>query len=76
MENFTREKENVSKNIFKFCELTWNNKVLEFYKRKKLDIRTTSSIQIRSEISAYDLNKYSNYFHILKQYENKYDWLN
>ena len=76
LENFTREKENVSKNIFKFCELTWNNKVLEFYKRKKLDIRTTSSIQIRNEISAYDLNKYSNYFHILKQYENKYDWLN
>ena len=34
----------------KFCELPWDKKCLEFYKRKDLISKTASNVQIREAI--------------------------
>ena len=75
LEHLTQNKEDVSKGIFNFCNLKWNANVLEFYKRDDLDIRTTSNIQIRNKITSYNTNKYSQYYNLFKDYQNRYPWL-
>ena len=75
LEELTLNKEEVSKEIFQFCKLDWKPEVLEFYNRKNLDVRTTSNTQIRNKISNYNKNKYSRYYYLFKDYENKYNWL-
>ena len=60
---------------FDGCEDYEKPDVLEFYNRKNLDIRTTSNTQIRNKITAYEKNKYSKYFYLLKEYENRFNWL-
>ena len=37
------------KKIFSFCGLQWNEKVLKFYKKKNLLIKTLSSTQLRND---------------------------
>ena len=76
LEELTNNKEKVSKEIFNFCELEWDKKALEFYKRKDLFSSTASNIQIRSSLRKYDQDKYKPYKHILKNFIDKYDWLN
>ena len=75
LEDLTLNKERVTKEIFQFCNLNWKPQVLEFYNRKNLDIRTTSNTQIRSKITTYDKDKYSKYFYLFKEYQNKLNWL-
>ena len=75
LENLTQNKEKISKEIFNFCGLKWDANVLEFYKRDDLDIRTTSNIQIRNEITSYNTDKYSKYYNLFKDYQDKYPWL-
>ncbi len=75
LEHLTQNQEEVSKEIFNFCNLKWNANVLEFYKRDDLDIRTTSNIQIRNKITSYNTNKYSQYYNLFKVYQNRYPWL-
>ncbi len=75
LEYLTNNKEEVSKDIFNFCNIKWNSYVLEYYKRVDLDIRTTSNIQIRNEITSYDSKKYSQYYNLFKNYKDKYNWL-
>ena len=75
LEYLTNNKEEVSKDIFNFCNIKWNSYVLEYYKRVDLDIRTTSNIQIRNEITSYDSKKYSQYYNLFENYKDKYNWL-
>ena len=75
LENLTQNKEKISKEIFNFCGLKWDASVLEFYKRDDLDIRTTSNIQIRNKITSYNTDKYSKYYNLFKDYQDKYLWL-
>ena len=63
-----------SKNVMKFCELTWDKKCLEFYKRKDLISKTASNIQIRQAIYKHSLEKYLPYKKFLNQYGEKYSW--
>ena len=58
LEKFTKNSENVSKEIYKFCGLNWNKDVLNFYKRDNLNVKTLSFTQIRKKISKYDEKKY------------------
>ncbi len=76
LEQFTQNSENISKEIFKFCELNWNKQVLNFYKRKNLNVKTLSFNQIRSKVSKYNEKKYQPYFHLLEKYKVKFSWLN
>ena len=47
----------------KFCNLPWNKKCLEFYKRKDLISQTASNIQIRKAIYKDSIKKYLPYKH-------------
>ena len=67
--------EDIGKEIFDFCKITWDQNTLNFYKRKNLYSKTLSFKQIRSKISLYDNKRYKPYFHLLDPYKNKYDWL-
>ena len=76
LENFTKNSTEVSKDIFNFCNLEWNQDVLKFYKRKNLYSKTLSYTQVRSKIEKYNFDKYKPYFEMLNKYKKSYSWLN
>jgi hypothetical protein len=76
LEKFVNDPENESKKLMNFCDLPWDKKCLEFYKRKDLISKTTSNIQIREAIYADSENKYFPYKIFLKKYADKYPWFN
>jgi len=65
-----------SKKLYSFSNLKWNEKVLDFYRRKDLLISTASNIQIRNNIQKYDHKKYRPYKEFLKKFSHKYPWIN
>tara|TARA_Y100000389_G_C17454712_1_gene517307 strand:+ start:1447 stop:2949 length:1503 start_codon:yes stop_codon:yes gene_type:complete len=75
LENFTKNPKQISMNIFNFCNLEWDEKCLEFYKRKDLFSNTASNNQIRASVQKYDQSKYQAYRQILKDYQKKYNWI-
>jgi len=75
LENLTKDNEKIGKNIFNFCNLDWNNKSLNFKKKKNLQIKTTSNVQLRGKVKNYDYDKYQKYKFILNDYKKKYKWL-
>ena len=75
LEELTENSLNVSKKIYKFCDLEWSKSSLEFYKRKDLISKTASNTQIRKKIYKYDSNKYKIYKEFLKNHVNVYPWL-
>tara|TARA_B100001057_G_scaffold365974_1_gene369197 strand:+ start:2309 stop:3808 length:1500 start_codon:yes stop_codon:yes gene_type:complete len=76
LENFTKDPKTTSMEIYKFCDLVWDEKCLEFYKRKDLFSNTASNNQIRASVKKYDNKKYQAYKQLLKDYEKKYNWIN
>ncbi len=76
LEEFTRNSERLTKKMFNFCDLTWNDNIINFYKRKNLYSKTLSFNQIRSKVLKYNDKKYESYFNLLDDYKNKYVWLN
>jgi len=75
LENLSEDNENIIKNMFNFCNLDWNNKSINFKKKKDLQIKTTSNIQLRGKLRNYDYDKYKQYKFILNDYKKKYKWL-
>ena len=75
MENLTYEKEKISKEIFDFCNIKWNENILKFYKRKDLFIKTLSGSQVRKKIFKYENEKYKPYFDLIKDLKNDYSWI-
>ena len=75
-EKFVNDSEIESKKLLEYCNLPWNKRCLEFYKRKDLISKTASNIQIREAIYQNSINKYSSYKKFFKNYENKYFWFN
>ena len=71
-EQFVSNPEIESKKLLKFCDLPWDIKCLEFYKRKDLVSRTASNIQIRKAIYKDSPEKYSFYKKLLYKYGKKY----
>ena len=61
--------------IFNFCNLEWSEKILKFYKRKNLNVKTLSNKQVRSEIFKYEKTKYEPYYYLLNDFNEKYEWL-
>ena len=76
LENLTKNPKEVSKEIYKFCNLIWDKKCLEFYKRNDLFSNTASNNQIRASVQKYDQSKYQVYRKILKDHQKKYNWIN
>ena len=75
-EKFVKDPEIESKKLLEYCNLPWNKRCLEFYKRKELVSRTASKVQIRKAIYQNSIDKYSPYKEFLKNYANKYFWFN
>ena len=75
LENLTKDKERISKEIFNFCDLEWNEKSLNFSQNINLQIKTTSNVQLRDKVKDYDYDKYKQYKFILSNYKKKYKWL-
>ena len=75
LEEFTEKSEELAKKMFKFCGLTWNENIHNFYKRRDLYSKTLSFNQIRSKVLKYNDKKYQSYFNILNDYKDKYQWL-
>jgi len=73
-ENFQKNPETESKKLMKFCELSWDKKCLEFYKRKDLISYTASHKQIRKPIYQVSKDKNLPYKLMFKNYLEKYDW--
>ena len=76
LENLTKDSEKITKEIFEFCDLTWDIKILNFYKRKDLFSKTLSFNQIRSKVRNYNVNKYKAYYSLLDDFKKNYKWLN
>ena len=75
LEELTEDKERIAKNIFKFCNLDWDKKSINFKSKKNLQIKTTSNVQIRDRVKNYDYDKYKQYKFILDEYKKTYKWL-
>tara|TARA_Y100000590_G_scaffold131350_1_gene150077 strand:+ start:1024 stop:2790 length:1767 start_codon:yes stop_codon:yes gene_type:complete len=75
-EELINNPEEESKKLMKFCELPWDKKCLEFYKRKDLISKTASNIQIREAIYKHLPEKYTPYKKFLDRYGKKYSWYN
>jgi len=75
-EKFTNEPEMESKKLMKFCDLPWDQKCLEFYKRKDILSKTTSRQQIRKPIYKNTVDRYLPYKTFLDKYGDKYGWYN
>ena len=73
-ENFQNDPENESKKLMQFCNLSWNKKCLEFYKRKDIVSYTASHRQIRNPIYKDSIDKHQPYKGLLNRYGNKYNW--
>ena len=74
LEKFINDPETESKKLLKFCDLPWDKKCLEFYKRKDLISKTTSNVQIRKAINKDSINEYLPYKQFLNKSGNKYSW--
>jgi len=74
LEELTINSKKISQDMFKFCNLEWSEKCLEFHKRKDLFSNTASNIQIREKIYKYS-NKYDVYKKYIKKFEQEYSWL-
>ena len=65
-----------SKKLMKYCDLEWDEKCLEYYKRKDLHSKTASNMQVRKAIYKHTLEKYLPYKKFLDKYGAEYSWFN
>jgi len=75
-EKLVNNPEEESKKLMNYCDLPWDVKCLEFYKRKDLISKTASNLQIRKAIYKSSADKYSPYKKYLNKYTEKYSWFN
>ena len=75
-EKFVENPEIESKKLMQYCELPWDKKCLEYYKRKDLVSSTASNIQIREAIYKDKKEKHLPYKEFLNKYGQKYYWFN
>ena len=73
-EKLANDPEKESKKLMEYCELPWDKKCLEFYKRKDLISKTASNIQIRKAVYKHQVEKYLPYKEILEVYAKNYSW--
>lgn len=75
LENVAKNKSQIWRELFNFCELEWKDNFLNFKDKKNLIIRTSSNVQLRDNINEYDYNQYSNYYFILENFKKDFQWL-
>ena len=75
LDELTKNPLDRTKDLFNFCNLEWNQKCLEFYKRDDLISKTASNQQVRYKIFNNSAKKYEDYKEFFHPYFNKYKWL-
>ena len=75
LESLTNDNEKIVKKIFDFCNLEFDQKSLNLDRKKNIQIKTTSNVQLRGKVTKYDYNKYKKYKFVLNDYKKKYKWL-
>ena len=75
LEKLTLQKEEKAKEVFDFCNIKWDIKSLEFYKRKDLLLKTASVKQIRERIYHYDKDKFAPYKNLAINFYKEFPWL-
>ena len=75
LEELTTKPKDISKQIYQFCNLEWDENCLNFQKRKNLYSSTASNYQIRTGIQNYNNKKYEDYHYLINDYKSKYEWL-
>ena len=75
LEKLTLQKEEKAKEVFDFCNIKWDIKSLEFYKRKDLLLKTASVKQIRERIYDYDKDKFAPYKNLAINFYKEFPWL-
>ena len=73
-EKFIDNPEEESKKLLEFCDLPWDKKCLEFYKREDIISKTASKFQIKRPIYKGSGEQYLHYRKFLNKFEKKYDW--
>ena len=73
-EDLVNNPEIETKKLMEFCDLPWDKKCLEFYKRKDLISKTASNVQVRQAIYKHTLEKYIPYKKLLDEYGKQYSW--
>jgi len=73
-EKLVVDPERESKKLMDFCNLPWDKKCLDFYKRKDLISKTSSNMQVRKEIYKNSQKKYLPYKKLLNKHVLKYSW--
>ena len=73
-ENFQNNPENESKKMMKFCNLPWDKKCLEFYKRKDIISKTAIQRQIKFAIYKDSPERNEPYKNLLNKCGKKYKW--
>ena len=76
LEDFTLNSEIISKEIVKFCDLTWGEETLKFHERDDLFSKTLSFTQVRSKVTEYNKKKYADYFYLIDKHKSRFAWLN
>ena len=76
LEKFNSNPKEESKKLMSFCDLPWDIKCLEFYKRKDLFSKTASNVQIRGAIFQQPSDKYLPYKKYINDVGKKYSWFN
>ncbi len=74
LEELTNNPQDVSKNLFKFLNLKWSNKILENMSSNFI-IKTASNLQAREKIKKHDLQYTKIYSKIFKKLNFKNHWL-
>ena len=75
-EKFVKNPEIESRKVLQYCDLPWDEKCLEYYKRNDVICKTASNMQIRKPIYKDSIDKYKPYEHLLEKYTRKYAWFN
>ena len=65
LEELSNDPISVSKDLYNFLNLNWNEKILDNYNDDKNFIKTVSNLQVRKKISKHDLKYLDNYLPFL-----------
>ena len=60
-EDLVKNTQTVAKNTLNFCDLSWEEACLDYYKKNKSSIDTASANQANKPVYKSSLNKFENY---------------
>lgn len=69
LENFSNNPSELSKDLFNFLEMRWDEKILDTFHNKERLIKTVSNLQVRSSIKKHDLSYIKNYIPFLQEFK-------